>query len=230
MGKVRGKSGITRLMAICITRGPDSPQRARALIRDHDVDVREKNEKGRTALHLALGARIEKSLLKWNVYKEDMWPDDTPISIELIHVLLEVYPDSVKEKNRHGFLPLHIVCEKNAPIDVIKLLIDVYPDGVKEKNINDSLPLHISCEENASIDVIKLLYDKYKEGASISDSFGKAPSQCLPCNSPSLSVFQSLLFLPTSTTIPSSPQSFSFGSFGSKSTSSATQGPITDSK
>ena len=55
MGKVRNKRGITRLMAICITRGPDSPQRALSLIRDHKVDVRATDKKGRTALYHALG-------------------------------------------------------------------------------------------------------------------------------------------------------------------------------
>ena len=199
MGKVRGKKGITRLMAICITRGRDSPHRARALIRDHNVNVREEDEKGRTALHLALGARDENS--SFGGFGGDLWPKDTPINIELIRVLLELYPDGVKVKNNIGELPLHTACEKNAPIDVIKLLIDLYPDGVKEKNIYDgSLPLHTACQNNAPIDVIQFLYDKYKEGASITDSYGKVPAHYLSSDSPSLSVLPSPPPLPPSTT------------------------------
>jgi len=57
MGRRRGKGGITRLMAVCITRGPLSPQRARSLIQDHNASLREKDDRGRTALHHALGVR-----------------------------------------------------------------------------------------------------------------------------------------------------------------------------
>jgi len=53
MGKVRGKKCRTRLMAICAIRGSLSPQRALALIRDHNVDVRARDDEGRTALHYA---------------------------------------------------------------------------------------------------------------------------------------------------------------------------------
>ena len=121
MGKMKGKGGITRLMAVCITRGSLSPQRARALIRDHNVDVKAKDDLGRTALHLALGAeRSERMRIKY-----DPWPRCTPINTKLIHVLLEMDPDAVKEMNNHGSLPLYFACANNAPFEDIKLLIDM---------------------------------------------------------------------------------------------------------
>jgi ankyrin repeat protein len=152
MGGIKGKRGITRLMAICITRGSLSPQRAKALIQDHTADVKAKDEYGRTALHFALGAR------EWY----DAWPI-VPLNTDLIHVLAEMYPEGLKEKYG-GYLLLHSAIEKNAPFDVIKLLIDVYPDAVKEKDRHESLLLHSAIEKNASIDVIKLLIDVYPDG------------------------------------------------------------------
>jgi hypothetical protein len=59
MGKVKGKKGITRLMAICITCGSLSTQRALSLIKDHTVGVKAKDNQGRTALHHALGVRYD---------------------------------------------------------------------------------------------------------------------------------------------------------------------------
>jgi hypothetical protein len=90
MGKVKGKRGITRLMAICITRGPDSPQRARALIQYHKVDVTAKDDYGRTALHLALGLRIDDI---------DSWHVKTTINLDLIKVLVKASPEVVKIKD-----------------------------------------------------------------------------------------------------------------------------------
>jgi ankyrin repeat protein len=125
MGKVRGKGGITRLMAICITCGSLSTQRALSLIRDHNVDVNETDDDGRTALHYALGAR--------NGYS-DPWPMNKPINTDLIRILIEACPDLVKMKDDYdyGHLPLYYACRENAPFDIIKLLIDIYPEGFKD--------------------------------------------------------------------------------------------------
>jgi ankyrin repeat protein len=112
MGRRRNKRGITRLMAICITRGSLSPQRARALIRDHNVDVRARDDEGRTALHYTLA------------YKNS-------INTDLIRVLIEACPELVKLKDGKRNLPLYNAFANNAPFDVIKLLIYIYPEGLQ---------------------------------------------------------------------------------------------------
>ena len=182
MGRIKGNGqrGITRLMAVCITRGSLSPQRAKALIRDHNVDVKAKDYLGRTALHFALG------FIEW----DDPWPEGIPINFELIRVLVEAYPDALKEKYGNGSLPLHSACGSNAPFDVIKLLIDVYPDAVKEKNNFGYLPLHSACGSNAffgvrfaiCFDVIKLLIDVYPSSVKEKDMNGYLPLHSA-CNS-----------------------------------------------
>ena len=98
--KEKGEGGITRLMAICITRGPDSPQRARALIRDHDVDVRATDDQGRIALHHALGARYDSYD---RGMAPDHWPDKTPINIENADVVSKSYPDFWEDLKKIGF-------------------------------------------------------------------------------------------------------------------------------
>jgi hypothetical protein len=166
MGKRRNKRGITRLMAICITRGSLSPQRARALIRDHNVNVRATDFLGRTALHHALGSRY---------YKDPWYTQSIPINVELVRVLLEMDPDCVKEKDKDGFLPLHTACNVNAPLSVIKLLVDIYPEGVKEKCLYGRLPIHNACENNCSINVLSFLIKTYPDGAREEDEHGYPP-------------------------------------------------------
>jgi ankyrin repeat protein len=136
MGKVRGKGGITRLMAICITRGSLSSQRARALIRDHNVDVKARDNQGRTALHHAVGSRN---------FDNDIFSNEKtsiPINTDLIRVLFEACPDLVKMKDGYSYLddddnlvddgtfPLTYALENNAPYNIIKLLSDLYPDAL----------------------------------------------------------------------------------------------------
>jgi uncharacterized lipoprotein NlpE involved in copper resistance/uncharacterized protein YneF (UPF0154 family) len=126
MGRRKNKQGITRLMAICITRGSLSPQRVRALIRDHNVDVKATDKFGRTVLHHALGAH----------FYSDPWSMNPPINTDLIRVLIEACPDLVKMKDNNTRHPLYYACRENAPFDVIKLFIDIYPEGFKDISLN----------------------------------------------------------------------------------------------
>ena len=121
MGKVRRKNGLTRLMAICATHGSLSPQRALALIRDHNVDVRARDDEGRTALHYALNGCTF----------SDPWPKNNPINTELIRVLIEACPELVKLRDGKKRLPLYYACREYAPFDVIKLLLYIHPEGLQ---------------------------------------------------------------------------------------------------
>jgi len=121
MGQRKSKQGITRLMAICLTRGSLSPSRALALIRDHNVTVNVKDNLGRTALLCALGLTIIGTY--YNIVP-------TPINIELIHVLAEA--SSSDEINKIPFRALsapalvalssHKVVKEN--VELVKKVIE----------------------------------------------------------------------------------------------------------
>jgi ankyrin repeat protein len=140
MGKVRGKGGMTRLMAVCITRGSLSSQRARALIRDHNVDVKARDDKGRTALHYALALHHAVGSRIFDNYRFSNEKPSIPINTDLIRVLIEACPDLVKMMDDYGNLPLYFACKANAPFDVIKLLIDMYPEGFKDVSLHKLSP------------------------------------------------------------------------------------------
>jgi hypothetical protein len=90
MGRRKGMNGITRLMAICITRGSLSRQRALALIRDHNVNLSAKDDNGRTPIHIAFEKNLSKNIIKY---------------------LHDLYPNGLEINGRYGYLPTSIVNE-----------------------------------------------------------------------------------------------------------------------
>lgn len=145
MGQRAGIGGITRLMAVCITRGSLSPQRARSLIKDHNADVKKVDDRGRTAMHHALGVRHEIDLNDFfdedEEDEDDPWPAGTPINIDLIRVLLELDPGCVKAKDVEEKVLLHWACANECDDDVIKFIFDAYPDGLTDEDSNGMIPV-----------------------------------------------------------------------------------------
>lgn len=120
MGKIKGKEGITRLMAVCITRGSLSPQRAEALIKDHNADVKATDDIGRTALHLATGSWMEQE--PWG---SEIPSENTPLNPELIRVLLSKDPKGARREDNPGDLPLHCALISGTDsVETIKLLVE----------------------------------------------------------------------------------------------------------
>jgi ankyrin repeat protein len=166
MGNIRGKGGITRLMAICITRGPNSLQRALSLIKDHTVNVKAKDNQGRTALHHALNAKQ---------YDDNLLSETIPINIELIRLLLNTCSTLVQEKDFDGNSSLLIACINNAPIDIIQLLVETCPEIIKEKDIDGYLCIHFACYSKDPIAITKYLINLYPESVHCKSNHGDLP-------------------------------------------------------
>lgn len=66
-------------------------------------------------------------------------------------------------------LPVHVACERNAPVDIVKALIDSYPESIFMKDENGKVPLIHACYRSASIEVVKLLLSRGQEAASLPD-------------------------------------------------------------
>ena len=162
----KGRGGITRLMAVCITRGSLSPVRARDLIRGYKAEPTEVDEKGRTALHHALGVHSY----------VDRWPYHSPvINIKLIRVLVELCPEVAKIKHE-GQIPLHTALQLYPPVDfeVIKIILDAHPDAAKEKDQSGKLPIHLA----RSVDVAQIFCRANSNAAQVTDNSGQLPLHC----------------------------------------------------
>ena len=152
MGKIKGKEGITRLMAVCITRGSLSPQRAKALIEDHNADVKATDDIGRTALHFATGSWMEQE--PWGC---EIASENTPLNSELIRVLLSKDPKGARREDNSVNLPLHCALISGTDsVETIKLLVESYKRSLKIVT-QDGIPLHIALSYGASNDVIRYL-------------------------------------------------------------------------
>lgn len=164
MGRVAGKNGITRLMAVAINRSSNSIQRILTLLRDHGADPSIKDAFGRTALHHALGFRHE----------SDTWPNK-PINEDLVRVLVNACPAAVKEICM-GTLPLHYACKSGVSVEVVYLLFDKFVDAVRFQDNDGMLPIHHLCASTtAPFDVAELLHLEYPEGFSVEDTCGRTP-------------------------------------------------------
>jgi len=64
----------------------------------------------------------------------------------IVTMLLEAYPEAVKEKDEMGErLPLHYACKEGvAHAGVVELLIEAYPDGLLVSDASNALPLHLA--------------------------------------------------------------------------------------
>lgn len=75
--------------------------------------------------------------------------------LDVVQMLVKLWPDAVKVKTNYGDLPLHIACESNKSMEVIQFLVETWPDAVKEKTACDNLPLHVACQSNPSLELIQ---------------------------------------------------------------------------
>ncbi len=93
-----------------------------------------KNGKDLTPFHYALG-------------NQNMTPN-------IIQLLIDAAPDSVRSVTDRGSTPLHSLCnrrkvnEKTA-LQVLKMLIEKYPEAVRHADNDGDLPIHIACVERS---------------------------------------------------------------------------------
>lgn len=92
---------------------------------------------------------------------------------EVVKLLLDAWPDSVKEKGPAGWVALHYV-EGCSPA-VAKMIIQKYPDAAKIKDEMGMLPLHWAVEHNVHSDVVKEIFDAYPGAVRERDEQGRLP-------------------------------------------------------
>jgi ankyrin repeat protein len=65
-------------------------------------------------------------------------------SVASIELLLNAFPQALREKTKNDNTPLHIECSNQHRDEVISQLVDLYPDAVNIPNGDGHLPIHLS--------------------------------------------------------------------------------------
>jgi len=88
--------------------------------------------------------------------------------LEVIKLLAEKSPRSLKVRNKRDVTVLQIACaKKSASISIVNFLIDEWPDALRMCDSDGNYPLHDACSFNAKLTIIKVLVDKYTGVLSI---------------------------------------------------------------
>jgi hypothetical protein len=83
-----------------------------------------------------------------------------PESMNVIALLLELYPAAAKVADQDGYLPLHVCLDsRNPDEDLVEQLLIAFPDAAKRPTVDGLLPLHMAIGTNAqpSLGIIRLL-------------------------------------------------------------------------
>jgi len=108
------------------------------------------------------------------------------LDLQVVRLLVEAHPESVKEVNDAGNTPLHyaVFFRGEADIPAIQYLIQRYPEAVTVNNYNGLMPLHKVCcyASINSLPVIRFLIEEYPTTASMIDDDGRTPLSKLAGN------------------------------------------------
>jgi ankyrin repeat protein len=95
--------------------------------------------------------------------------------MDVVELLLNSAPETLRMKDDHGWLPLHLACFKGASLEVVKLLIEDYPESTMVRDDAGWLPIHVACCHVSSLDVVQLLIQTFPEGLTVQDHSGWLP-------------------------------------------------------
>ncbi len=117
------------------------------------------DRKGWTPLHLAL--------------------TNKSVTLNIIQLLIDAAPDSLRSVSNSGHMPLHILCgskemNKSASVEILKLLIEKYPEAVRFADNEGALPIHIAAGSKTP-KFCQVLIEAYPESERITTAEGELP-------------------------------------------------------
>jgi ankyrin repeat protein len=107
---------------------------------------------------------------------------DTPLhhaakrgKTEVVRLLVERWPEGVREKDGPENTPLHLAAEMGET-EAVRLLLEHWPEGVREKNwlLSLSTPLHLAATAGDT-EAVRLLVERCPEGVKAKDRYLDTP-------------------------------------------------------
>eukprot|EP00985_Skeletonema_marinoi_P023133 scaffold15141_cov81-Skeletonema_marinoi.AAC.8 len=88
---------------------------------------------------------------------------------------ISVAPDSVRQINNVGAMPLHYLCrneelDESAALEILKLLIEKHPEAVRHADNNGALPIHAAAAGGRTPEFCRALIEAYPGSERMSDA------------------------------------------------------------
>ena len=92
------------------------------------------------------------------------------MSAKVVKMLVDGWPESVRQRNGYKGLPIHILCrsgmEDASALEILNQLINTYPESVREECNNSYLPIHLAACR-MSPEFCKVLINAYPESLRV---------------------------------------------------------------
>ena len=97
------------------------------------------------------------------------------VTLRIIQLLLNGWPESISQPNPNGDLPIHCLCEnKNiedtVSVQILTFLLEAYPESVQRQNLYGGLPIHVAAGTGMSSKFLKILVNEYSQSVRIPDA------------------------------------------------------------
>lgn len=80
-------------------------------------------------------------------------------------VLVDAYPESVRDVENTGSLPFHMACRLNNDVDTIQYLLDLYPESINARERGGYLPIHCAAT-HGNTKAVQFLLENDPDAAS----------------------------------------------------------------
>ena len=105
------------------------------------------------------------------------------VTLKIIQLLIDAAPDSVRQINNVGAMPLHYLCcnkmvDEMKSIELLKLLLEKCPEAVRHVEnfrLIRFLPIHYASGSRRSPEFCRVLIEAYPGSERIANRFGALP-------------------------------------------------------
>eukprot|EP00984_Skeletonema_dohrnii_P018808 scaffold8881_cov93-Skeletonema_dohrnii-CCMP3373.AAC.1 len=118
------------------------------------------------------------SLLLW-AYRKTYDNSNLDAVLEIIKVICDLCPESVRKEDVNGQLPLHHLCknkcvDETATLRIVKLIIQKNPEAVRHADNKSCLPIHLAAMAQ-SPEFCRVLIEAYPGSKRMSNNIGLLP-------------------------------------------------------
>ena len=147
-----------------------TPNIIRLLLDAAPTSVRSVNSKGKMPLHFLCEDKDEDG---------EIIPLDGATALEILNLLIEMYPEAASHADIYGCLPIHHACEWRSP-GFCRVLINTAPDSVRSVDNYGYTPLHRLCmnkqvDDAVAMQILNLLIDNHPAAARHASNHGILP-------------------------------------------------------